>query len=316
MTTIKEYYAFLDSRFPFGTQDNWDNSGLQIAPDFDLEITGVVLATDITLNTIEACIEAGANVLLTHHPLVLQRNGLLSVSELAPGHSSGFVGVHSDEIPTANGILAAKLIKSGISSIAMHTNLDKLDGGVASSVAQILGLFDNPKPVISEGSDPRSNLDYGHGRWGALQKPQSLQEFTEHLRDVLSLADGFVRLSRLSLSHSDQQRSINTVAVLPGSGASMLGDVLKLRSDEGGLIDAIVTCDIKHHELSDFNTVATTLAAQLDCEPPVLIDVPHSTLENVVFKDTRKFQMNDEFKVLNLTAPDLCNPFVLSPPPS
>lgn len=66
-------------RFPRGDAEPWDRMGL-IAGDPARLVTGVVVALDPTLDAVAAAREAGADVLLTHHPVFLEPPAVFSPS--------------------------------------------------------------------------------------------------------------------------------------------------------------------------------------------------------------------------------------------
>lgn len=91
--------------FPPERAEDWDRVGL-LAGDPDREVTGVFLALDPTRDAIAATVEAGANVLVTHHPAALKMPQWLT-----PGRG-------------AAGVLFAAL-DAGVALINAHTNLDR-----------------------------------------------------------------------------------------------------------------------------------------------------------------------------------------------
>lgn len=59
----------LEKFCPLGYAEKWDNCGLQ-AGRFDKEVEKVYIALDATGEVIEKAGEAGADLILTHHPLL------------------------------------------------------------------------------------------------------------------------------------------------------------------------------------------------------------------------------------------------------
>ena len=111
-------------------------------------------------------------------------------------------------------------IQKGIASIAVHTNLDKADGGVNDCLCKNLHLT-NCKPICNR-----------TGRAGILQKEMSPMDFAQHVKDCLGT----------SVQVKVGKNSIKTVAVVSGGGGEFLQDAL----DEGKA-DAFVTGEMKHH---------------------------------------------------------------------
>lgn len=106
MAKVKDIYNYIDSIAPFDTQEEWDNSGLSVG-DKTAEVSKIIFALDVTSDIIEQAIECGAELIVTHHPIIFK-----PVSD-----------VLSDS-------LIYKLIKNNISIICAHTNYDKAIDGV------------------------------------------------------------------------------------------------------------------------------------------------------------------------------------------
>ena len=98
----------------------WDNPGL-LAGRSDKEVKKVYIALDATDQVVEAAIEAGAHMLLTHHPLIFK----------------AIKQVNDQNFITRR---LVKLIQSDISYYAMHTNFDAAPGCMADLAARRLGL--------------------------------------------------------------------------------------------------------------------------------------------------------------------------------
>ena len=109
-------------RCPFGLAYDWDNVGLNVG-DPAAAVTGGVVALDLTHAVLDEAAEAGANVVVTHHPLLFK--GIKAVTA-----GAGPAG------------LAYRCVRDGIAHIALHTNLDVAPGGVSHALAVQLGLDD------------------------------------------------------------------------------------------------------------------------------------------------------------------------------
>ncbi len=122
MLNVQQVYDFIHERAPFETQVAYDNSGLLVG-DPGREITGVHFALDVTDAVIDEAIAAGANLIVTHHPLMFSAiKRLVETSYEAR--------------------LLCRLIRAGLSLIAAHTNLDQAPGGVNDALAAAIGLTD------------------------------------------------------------------------------------------------------------------------------------------------------------------------------
>ena len=116
MTTIKEMVAMIQQKAPFETAEPWDNSGL-LAGDEDASVSTVLISLDITDNTIDQAIAAGAQLMVCHHPVIF--DPLRSLPATHPVY---------------------RLAQHGIAALCVHTNLDKATDGVNDCLAEQLGL--------------------------------------------------------------------------------------------------------------------------------------------------------------------------------
>lgn len=143
-------YDYLNKIAPFSTQMDFDNAGFLVG-DKTLELTKAVVALDVTLGAIEYAKSIGANLIITHHPVIF--NPLKTV---------------------LNDSLVYKLIKNNIAVISAHTNLDMAEGGVNDTLASVLNL----KNV--QGVCPLNNCS--QARVGVLQNPLTCDEFAAFLK--------------------------------------------------------------------------------------------------------------------------------------
>ena len=137
-------YGKLDELAPFRTQEKWDNSGL-LAGDPDTEVTKVLLVLDITPEAVEEAARLGAQLIISHHPVIFH-----PLKALEPG--------------TAPTLLARR----GIAAICSHTCLDK--ALVNDCLAAALGLEEVLPFAAGEDGIPM-------GRIGTLPRPASPAEF-------------------------------------------------------------------------------------------------------------------------------------------
>ncbi len=202
---LNDFINLLRETAPQELAFDYDNVGLLIGTN-RTEITKVLVALDLTVQTAKEAIEYGADLVLTHHPIFFS-----PIQRILP-----------DDSETA---AAYMLIQAGIAHFAMHTNLDKAEGGVNDALANRLGLVD----VVPL---PPENL----GRIGTLKSPISLLELARKVQTELKTT---VRFS------GDDNAVINKVAVIGGSGGSEYADAFYAGAD------VLITGEVKHnHALS------------------------------------------------------------------
>ena len=69
--TVQEIFDIIDRRAPFALQESWDRSGLLVG-DPKREVQRVLLTLDITTTVIKEAAVIGADLILSHHPVIFQ----------------------------------------------------------------------------------------------------------------------------------------------------------------------------------------------------------------------------------------------------
>ncbi|WP_245862071.1 Nif3-like dinuclear metal center hexameric protein [Sanguibacter antarcticus] len=125
---LSDVLSTLDARFPPSTAESWDRVGLVVG-DPRQSVRKVLFAVDPVSVVIEEALEWGADLLVTHHPLLLD-----PVSSVA--------------VTTAKGAAITALVRGGCALYVAHTNADAADGGVADALADVVGLVDR-RPLVA-----------------------------------------------------------------------------------------------------------------------------------------------------------------------
>ena len=66
----KQIIEIMEKHYPLELQEEWDKCGLQIG-DQDTEVSKLMIALNADLQTINEAIEKGCQMLITHHPFLL-----------------------------------------------------------------------------------------------------------------------------------------------------------------------------------------------------------------------------------------------------
>lgn len=199
----------LEEVSPRSFAENWDNVGLLCGRE-EKEISSLYIALDATKEAIEEAKKLGADMLLTHHPMIFK-----PLKQVSGSH---FIG---DKILT--------LAESGMCYYAMHTNFDVM--GMADAVAGQLGLEDRKVLSVTYEDDLSKE---GIGRIGALTAPMTLAECAEYVKERCHISQVKV--------YGRPEDTIVMAAVCPGSGKSCIEDAVRLGAD------VLITGDIDHHE--------------------------------------------------------------------
>jgi dinuclear metal center YbgI/SA1388 family protein len=117
---LKDILDILDVIAPFDKAEPWDNTGLMVG-DASLDIRSIMVALDPSSPVIHAARQSGADLIITHHPLI-------------------FTPLRRIDFQESVSRRIALLIRASIALVSMHTNLDAARGGVADELADRLRL--------------------------------------------------------------------------------------------------------------------------------------------------------------------------------
>ena len=183
----RDIISVIESFAPLSIQENWDNSGLCVGSEDD-EVTSVLLGLDCTPELVDEAVECGADMIVTHHPLIF--SGLKKISP-------------DDQV----GAAVIKAIKAGISIYAAHTSADKVIAGVSGAMASRLGLVN--VSILDEDGEGT-----GLGVVGDLPQPVTAAEAVTLVKERFGLKA--LRSSR------PVEGMISRVAMCGGSGGSLI----------------------------------------------------------------------------------------------
>lgn len=88
---VKEIRSLLEQAAPEAYAMGWDNSGL-ILGRTDKEVKKILITVDVDDNTVDQALLQGADLVLSHHPLVFQAVKRITDEELSEGGSESFCG--------------------------------------------------------------------------------------------------------------------------------------------------------------------------------------------------------------------------------
>ena len=150
MTTVKDILNFTETFAPISTAADFDNCGVLVG-DKDAQVTKVLVALDITTAVAEEANNIGADLIISHHPVIF--NPLKRLT--------------ADSVPYL-------LAKYCISALCLHTNLDITeDDGVNLCLAKALSLSDIrifPEEFVC---------------LGELSAPMETKDFAQLVKDTL-----------------------------------------------------------------------------------------------------------------------------------
>ena len=186
MTTVKDILNFVETLAPRELKMDWDNVGLNCGSP-STPVKKVLLALDPFEHVCKEAADWGADLLVTHHPLIFRPLPCVT-----------------DEAAITRGLIT--LVKHDISHICAHTNLDCAPGGVNDVLANVLELSD-VQPFGAYG---------GMMRCGVVEQ-QSLEAFLGFVKE---------RLHCDTLRYCDGGKPVHKVAVGGGACSDGLYDAI------------------------------------------------------------------------------------------
>ncbi len=127
----------LERLYPVASAAAWDAVGL-VCGDPQDAVTKVLFAIDPTEAIVDQALEWGADLVVSHHPLLLR-------------------GVHGVPTTDAKGRLVHRLIRGGCALVVTHTNADVASPGVSDALARVIGLS-NLSPLLPQPFQPLDKI--------------------------------------------------------------------------------------------------------------------------------------------------------------
>jgi dinuclear metal center YbgI/SA1388 family protein len=211
MTTVADILKFIETIAPPEMKESWDNVGL-LCGRGSREVKKILVALDPFATVIDEAIRLGADLIVTHHPLIFAEE-LKAVNE-----------------NTETGRCLLTLMEHGIAAINAHTNLDKAPGGINEILAQRL-LLTNIRVADPEGTDAEGR-EWGLIRGGEVPK-MTLEQFLPIVK---------TRLCCQGLRYVNSGTPVRNVCVGGGSCAGYLAEA----AAQG--FDTFVTADVKYNQ--------------------------------------------------------------------
>ena len=190
----KEVIEIIEQKYAASYAMSWDNVGL-LCGRTDKHVKKLYVALDITDDVVEEAIEKQADMIVSHHPLIM--SGMTKITD------ENFLGKR-----------LIKLIQNDISCYCMHTNYDVC--GMAELAGNKLNLKD--AQVLEETAE-----NEGIGRVANLCEKMTLRQCCELVKKVFALDNVKV--------FGDLEKTVTRMAICPGSGKSMIKTALKKGAD-------------------------------------------------------------------------------------
>lgn len=216
---LRDLLQTIEDIIPQSIALDWDNVGLLVG-DENADIKKVYIALDATDDVLADASAHGADLIITHHPLIF--SGLKRVT------AQDFIGRR-----------VMGMIANNIAYYALHTNFDvQVMGDLACEYLDIQGseILD---VTAMDGDVPK-----GIGCVANLERPMDLEQMANMCKT--SFAVSHVKI------FGEGTKKISRVAIVPGSGKSEVEAAVKAGAD------VLITGDIDHH--TGIDAVAQGLA--------------------------------------------------------
>ena len=215
---LSKLLSVFETLWPQSGADEWDQVGLA-SGSANQEVDSVLLCVDPTLAALQEAKAKKCQLVVSHHPLLLE-------------------GVHTVAEGELKGDILSFAITNSIALFSAHTNADIVTGGVSDVLASKIGIKNSVPLVPTTG-------DSGHGRIGKLDQPLSVHELAQRISEILPATYAPIRVA------GNVTAKVSRVAVVGGSGASFLPAAISAGAE------CFVTSDLKHHVSLDAVTDQT-----------------------------------------------------------
>src|SRR4051812_41482841 len=122
MQSVAAILALLEQFAPPELAGDWDNVGLLLG-DRAAEVQRVMTCLTVTPETAAEAVEAGAGLIVAHHPILFRPIKRLTTA-------------------TPEGRMLLALVRAGVAVYSPHTAFDNTRGGINDALARKLGLLD------------------------------------------------------------------------------------------------------------------------------------------------------------------------------
>lgn len=225
--------------WPVSGAEEWDTPGL-VAGNPDQPVRSILLAVDAVDATVTQAVEEKADLLVTHHPLLMR--GVSSVAE-----------------ERYKGSLIARLIRSNTALFAAHTNADVVATGTSAVMAKLLGIS-GAVPLTASPQNVNGTVT-GLGRVGDLADRMTLGDFARRVAETLPATAQGVRVA------GDYGQQVQRIALCAGAGDSLLAHPFVTSAD------VYISSDLRHHPAQESREQSALSGG------PALIDVSHWAAE-------------------------------------
>jgi dinuclear metal center YbgI/SA1388 family protein len=220
--TVADLIGIMEQIAPPALSEGWDNVGLQVGRR-DWPVRRVWISLDPIPPVVSAAVDAGVDLLITHHPLI-------------------FKAPKTIDFATPLGQIIQHSARHGLSIYSAHTNLDIVSDGINDILAARIDLTDL---VPLEDPPPGAGKGEGLGRVGNLAMPTTLMSLARRIKESMGLTT--LRCC------GKPDLPVRRAAVCSGSGASLMGAFFASGAD------VYISGDMKYHDARDVESAGLGL---------------------------------------------------------
>lgn len=209
---VNEVIGILEKLSPPAFACNWDNVGL-MAGDRNAEVSRVLVTLDVDENAIQKALSCGADMIVSHHPLV-------------------FGSINRVTADTLTGRRLITLIRNDIACFSMHTNFD-ICGSMGKAAADTLGLKCAKTLEVTDADGNGLGMVSDAGE----NEVMTAAQWAERVKKCFDIPTVKV--------FGELDKNVYRIAIYPGSGSGSIPIALEYNAD------VLVTGDIGHHAGTD-----------------------------------------------------------------
>lgn len=242
MVKINDVINIMKKIAPENLKESYDNVGFMIG-DRNNEVTKILVALDCTLQVIDEAKTIGAELILTHHPLLFKRPKSITTD-------------------TLQGKKIMSLIKNDIALYSSHTNWDSVKDGLNDKFVKLLG-FKESKIIEKNPLNPTA----GVGRIVELKEDVAIEKIINIIKDKFNLKN--LRFS------GELNKRVRTIALVNGSGEDYLQPAYELGAE------LLITGDTTYHFVSDYEEMGFSVIdiGHFNSEWPLMMELSKSIKE-------------------------------------
>lgn len=234
----------LETIAPPKLKESYDNVGLMVG-DRNSQISKILVALDCNVDVIEEAKAIGAELILSHHPLLFRKPSNITMD-------------------TLQGKKIIELIKNDISLYSSHTNWDSVNQGLNDTFVSFLG-FNKGEIMAKNSLEPTAGI----GRILKISEEMNLGQVIERVKEKLNL-----KTLRFS---GDLNKSIKTIAFINGSGEEFMEAAYKQGAD------LVITGDTTYHYVADYSEMGLGIidVGHFYSEWPVFMELSEKVSDKV-----------------------------------